>query len=110
MILYILHPFFNVLLVYIHNTINQHVANIKQIPDQSCTPRKFVRPFFFFSNAPAIGDPIKDAMLETPQDMPTRVPRLRRSGQILAKAAEGSVTRAADRKPGEESARLLHVD
>lgn len=82
-----------------HSTNSQHVANNKKIPLQSCTPKKFVCPLFFLSNAPAIGDPIKLAMLETLHDMPRRVPRFDKSGQMLAKAADGSVTNGAERKP-----------
>lgn len=39
------------------------------------------------------------AMEDTLQDMPRRVPRRERSGVMFAKAAEGSVTRAAEKKP-----------
>lgn len=46
-----------------------------------------------------MGDPISVAMLETLQDIPRRVPRRDISGQMFAKAAEGSVTRAADKNP-----------
>lgn len=56
-------------------------------------------PFLLLSRAPAIGLPIKVAMLEMLHDIPRRVPRRERSGQILAKAAEGRVTRPAERNP-----------
>lgn len=49
-----------------------------------------------------MGDPISDATDETAQLMPKRVPRRERSGQMAAKAAEGSVTRAAEKKPSRE--------
>jgi hypothetical protein len=54
---------------------------------------------FVFSKAPAIGAPIRVAMDETDQDIPRRVPSRDRSGVIFAKAAEGSVTKAAEKKP-----------
>lgn len=60
---------------------------------------KFVRPSVFFNKAPAIGAPIKEAMLDTLHDMPNRVPKRERSGMIFANAAEGTVTRAAEKKP-----------
>ena len=39
------------------------------------------------------------AILDTLHDMPRRVPNRDRSGVMLANAAEGSVTRAAEKKP-----------
>lgn len=39
------------------------------------------------------------AIDETDQDMPKRVPSRDRSGVMFAKAAEGSVTKAAEKKP-----------
>lgn len=60
---------------------------------------KFVRPSFFFNNAPAMGAPISVAMLDTLHDIPRRVPKRERSGVMFAKAAEGTVTRAAEKKP-----------
>lgn len=39
------------------------------------------------------------ATLDTLIDMPRRVPRRDRSGHMLAKAAEGSVTRPAEQNP-----------
>lgn len=91
---------FIVFFVTAHNT-NNHTDPIRRhIPDQSCGPRKSVSPFaFVFSSAPAIGDPINVAMLDTLQDIPRRVPRRDMSGHMFAKAADGRVTRAADKKP-----------
>ena len=54
---------------------------------------------FVSSNAPAMGAPIKLAIELTDHDIPNRVPNLERSGVMFAKAAEGSVTRAAEKKP-----------
>lgn len=42
---------------------------------------------------------MSEAMLDTLQDMPKRVPRRDKSGLMFAKAAEGRVTSAADKKP-----------
>jgi hypothetical protein len=47
-----------------------------------------------------MGAPMSDAILETLQDIPSRVPSLERSGVMFAKAADGTVTRAAEKKPG----------
>lgn len=77
---------------------------------------KLIRPSaFVLSNAPAIGAPISEAglqlvyhtkidvpnvpMLDTLHDIPRRVPSLERSGVMFAKAAEGSVTSAAEKNP-----------
>jgi hypothetical protein len=61
---------------------------------------KFVCPFSpLLSSAPAIGAPISDAILDTLHDIPSRVPKRDKSGVIFAKAAEGTVTRAAEKKP-----------
>jgi hypothetical protein len=60
---------------------------------------KFVRPSVFFNRAPAIGAPMSDAILDTLQLIPRRVPSRERSGVMFAKAAEGTVTRAAEKKP-----------
>jgi hypothetical protein len=48
-----------------------------------------------------MGALIKVAIEETPQDMPSRVPRSERSGQILGKQDPGSVTSPAEKKPGD---------
>jgi hypothetical protein len=62
---------------------------------------KFVRPSVLFNNAPAIGAPISDAILDTLQLIPSLVPRRERSGVMFAKAADGIVTRAAEKNPRE---------
>lgn len=46
-----------------------------------------------------MGAPIKVAILDTLHDMPRRVPKRDRSGVMFAKAAEGTVTSAAEKKP-----------
>lgn len=56
-------------------------------------------PFVRLSRAPAIGAPISEAMLLPPHDMPMRVPRREWSGVMFAKAAVGTVTRPAEKKP-----------
>ena len=96
---YTLHPLFNVLVVVNHSTPNQTAPANKQTPLQIWTPRKSISPFLVRRRAPAIGLPISVAMLETLQDIPSRVPSRDRSGQIAANAAEGSVTRPAERNP-----------
>ena len=97
---YIRQPLFIVFFVTAHNTNRQPEPTSRQIPDHSWGPRKSVSPFaFFFSNAPAMGDPIRVAILETLHDIPRRVPRRDISGQMFAKAADGSVTSAADKNP-----------
>jgi hypothetical protein len=60
---------------------------------------KLVLPSVFLSKAPAIGAPISEAILDTLQLMPSLVPNRERSGVILAKAADGTVTRGAEKKP-----------
>lgn len=50
-----------------------------------------------------MGAPISEATLDTLHDMPKRVPRRERSGVMFAKAAEGTVTRAAEKKPRREN-------
>lgn len=75
------------------------VPIIKHTPLHTCTPMKSVRPSFLLNKAPAMGAPMSDAILETLQDIPSRVPSLERSGVMFAKAADGTVTRAAERKP-----------
>jgi hypothetical protein len=102
-----LHPFPIFLTVYSHSTPKHTAPTIKQTPLQTCTPTKSVFPSFFFSSAPAIGAPISVATLDTLQLIPSLVPNLDRSGEIDAKAAEGSVTRPAERKPA--SVRLVYV-
>lgn len=54
---------------------------------------------FVFSSAPAIGAPIRVAIDDTLHDIPSRVPSRERSGVIFANAAEGKVTRAAEKNP-----------
>jgi len=103
---YTLHPFFCVLTVTIHSTVNQHVLIIKHTPLQTWTPRKSVRPFFVLSRAPAMGAPTSEATLDILHDMPKRVPSRERSGVIFANAAEGTVTRAAEKKPRTERKRV----
>ena len=94
------HPVFSFFLVTAHNTARHAEPINKHTPDQSCGPKKLVVPSgSVLSKAPAIGEPINVAILETLHDMPRRVPRRDMSGQIFAKAAEGSVTSAADKKP-----------
>lgn len=73
--------------------------NTKNTPLHNCTPMKSIRPFLVLRRAPAIGAPMSEAMLDTLQDMPKRVPRRDKSGLMFAKAAEGRVTSAADKKP-----------
>lgn len=102
-ILQTFHPFFCVRTVTVHSTINHVVPIIKHVPLQTCTPMKSVRPSFFFNKEPAMGAPISDAMLETLQDIPKRVPRRERSGVMFANAAEGTVTSAAEKKPTHET-------
>ena len=46
-----------------------------------------------------MGAPMREAILDTLQLIPRRVPRRERSGVMFAKAAEGTVTRAAEKKP-----------
>lgn len=46
---------------------------------------------------------MSDAMLETLHDIPKRVPSRDRSGVMFANAADGTVTRAAEKKPTELS-------
>jgi hypothetical protein len=96
---YILHPFFRVRTATTYNTINQQVPINRHTPLHTCTPMKFVRPFFFLSSAPAMGAPMSVAILDTLQDMPKRVPNRERSGVMFANAADGTVTRAAEKKP-----------
>jgi hypothetical protein len=48
-----------------------------------------------------MGAPMSDAILETLHDMPRRVPKRERSGVMFANAADGTVTRAAEKKPKE---------
>jgi len=98
-----LHPFFCVRTVTTYNTPNHIVPSIKHTPDHTCTPMKSVRPSFFFSRAPAIGAPMSDAMLDTLHDIPSRVPSRDRSGVMLANAADGTVTSAAEKKPAKSS-------
>jgi hypothetical protein len=87
-------------IVAMYSTTNHNVPINKQTPDHTCTPMKSVLPSFFFSNAPAIGAPISEAILETLHDIPRRVPKRDRSGVMFANAADGTVTRAAEKKPG----------
>jgi hypothetical protein len=99
-----LHPFFCVRTVTIYSTSNHDVPIIRHTPLHTCTPMKFVFPSLsFLSNAPAIGAPISDAILDTLHDMPSRVPNRERSGVMLANAADGTVTRAAEKNPTEQS-------
>jgi hypothetical protein len=42
---------------------------------------------------------MSDAMLDTLHDIPSRVPKRERSGVIFANAAEGTVTKAAEKNP-----------
>jgi hypothetical protein len=67
---------------------------------------KLVRPFVFLSKAPAIGAPMSEAILDTLQLIPSLVPNRERSGVMLAKAADGTVTRAAEKKPESLSAKI----
>lgn len=46
-----------------------------------------------------MGAPMREAILDTLHDMPRRVPSRERSGVMLANAADGTVTRAAEKKP-----------
>jgi hypothetical protein len=97
-------PFFCFRTVIVHSSVRTADPSKRHAPLQICTPRKLIDSFPFFgldvvSSAPAIGAPIKVAMEETPQDMPSRVPRSERSGQILGKQEPGSVTSPAEKKP-----------
>jgi len=94
-----LQPFFCVFTVVMYKTSNHMVPAMRHTPLQTCTPMKSVRPSFFLSKAPAMGAPMRVAILETDHDMPNLVPRRDKSGVIFAKAAEGTVTSAAEKKP-----------
>jgi hypothetical protein len=51
---------------------------------------------------------MSDAILDTLHDIPSRVPRRERSGVIFAKAADGSVTKAAEKNPVGRQSGMLH--
>ena len=46
-----------------------------------------------------MGAPTSEATLDILHDIPKRVPSRERSGVMFANAAEGTVTRAAEKKP-----------
>ena len=97
---HILHPLSCVFIVTNHSTHKKPVPTIRQAPLHTCTPTKSRCPSeFVFRSAPAIGAPMRVAMDETLHDMPSRVPSRERSGVMFANAAEGRVTRAAEKKP-----------
>jgi hypothetical protein len=111
--IYMKTPFFCFLTVAVHNSTRTDEPSKRHTPAQTWTPRKLIDPLPSFaldvlSRAPAIGAPINDAMEEMPQDMPSRVPRSDKSGQMFAKQDPGSVTRPAEKKPTRDVA-VSHV-
>jgi hypothetical protein len=97
-------PLFCLRTVKVHSRTRTAELSKRHAPLQTCTPRKLIDSFpllatDFVSRAPAIGAPVNVAMDETPQDIPIRVPRIERSGQILGKQDPGSVTSPAEKKP-----------
>ena len=97
-------PFFCFRTVIVHNRTRTADPSKRHAPLQTCTPRKLMDSFPFFatdvvSRAPAMGAPINVAIDAKPQDMPSRVPRSERSGQILGKQEPGRVTSPAEKKP-----------
>src|SRR4051794_35888159 len=93
--------------VMTHRRTRKADASRRHTPLQICTPRKLIDSFPFLptevvSRAPAMGALVRVAIEETPQDIPSRVPRSDRSGQILGKQAAGSVTSPAEKKPGDK--------
>ena len=81
-------PFFCLRTVIVHRRTRTADASKRHTPLQICTPRKLIDFFPFFatdvvSRAPAMGALTKVAVEVMAQDMPSRVPRSERSGQIL---------------------------
>ena len=81
-----------------------HEPTSRLHPLQSWTPKKSTcalppGPLETEIKAPAMGAPVKLAKEETPQDIPSRVPKRDKFGQILGKVAAGSVTKPAEKKP-----------
>lgn len=97
-------PLFCFRTVKIHKRTRTAEPSNRHAPLQICTPRKLIDSVpslatDFVSSVPAIGAPVNVAMEETPQDMPIRVPKSERSGQMLGKQDPGSVTSPAEKKP-----------
>ena len=90
--------------VAIHSTTSPAEPSRRNTPLQTCTLRKLITgvPLLeidVLSRAPAMGAPINDAKEQMPHDIPSRVPRRDRSGQISGKQEPGKVTRPAEKKP-----------
>ena len=97
-------PFFCWRAVAINSATSHADPSKRNTPLQSCTLRKLITgvPLLeidVLSRAPAMGAPINDAMEQMPHDMPIRVPRRDRSGQMFGKQEPGRVTRPAEKKP-----------